>query len=60
MAACTRYFTIDIRLHPLRRTGHSQYANEAESGSLALRLASSALQGFVRGLLQFNTLARLP
>ena len=24
MAACTRYLTIDIRLHPLRRTGHSQ------------------------------------
>jgi len=41
MAACTRYFTIDCRLHPYRETGHSQYANEAESDSLALRLAIS-------------------
>jgi len=41
MAALTRYFTIDYRLHLLRQTRHSQYANEAKSGSLALRLASS-------------------
>src|SRR6266700_6155744 len=36
----THYLTIDDRLHPLRQTGHSRLDNEAESGSLALRLAS--------------------
>src|SRR5262249_29792211 len=38
----TRCSTTDVRLHPLRQTGHSQKnkVNEAESSSLALRLAS--------------------
>jgi hypothetical protein len=39
MAAFTRCFTIDGRLHPLRQTGHSHLDNEAELGSLSLRLA---------------------
>ena len=32
------WFPVDDRLHPSRRTGHFQIPNEAESGSLALRL----------------------
>ena len=59
MVANTRCFTIDIRLHPLRQTGHSHDANEAESGSLALRLASLPCKASCRGLLPFHTLARL-
>ena len=35
----------DIRLHPIWRTGHLQQRNEAESGSLALRL-TGLLPGF--------------
>lgn len=34
------------RLHPARRTGRSHLVNEVESGSLALRLASSLARGF--------------
>src|ERR1035437_9564324 len=33
------YFPTDIRLHPIWRTGHLHWCHEAESGSLALRLA---------------------
>jgi len=33
------FLTGIFRLHPTRRTGHLRLANEAESGSLALRLA---------------------
>src|ERR1035437_8996182 len=32
-------FPADIRLHPIWRTGHLHWRHEAESGSLALRLA---------------------
>ena len=40
VTASARCFTVDPRLHLLGLTGHSQLRNEAESGSLALRLAS--------------------
>ena len=33
-------------LHPFRRTGHSHRCNEADSGSLALRLLASLRRGF--------------
>src|SRR5688572_21291326 len=51
MAAFTRCFTTDDRLHPLRWTGHSQCSNEVESGSLALRLASLPRKASCRGSL---------
>ena len=48
------------RLHPFGQTGHSHLnANEAESGSLSLRLTSSPCKASCRGLLPFHTLARL-
>jgi len=40
-AARTRFFTAGVRLHLLWQVGHSLMCNEAESGSLALRLTSS-------------------
>jgi hypothetical protein len=40
-AANTRCFTAGGRLHPIRKSGHPHWCNEAESGSLALRLTSS-------------------
>jgi hypothetical protein len=36
------------RLHPVVQLGRSHFSNEAESGSLALRLAGSPSPGFVR------------
>src|ERR1017187_9216414 len=40
LACC---FPTGIRLHPSRQTGHLRLPNEAESGSLALRLACSPM-----------------
>jgi len=41
MAARACCFTTGVWLHPSRRTGHLRLPNEAESGSLALRLTGS-------------------
>jgi len=42
-AASARCFTAGIRLHPIRRTGRPRSkCNEAETGSLALRLTPSS------------------
>jgi len=41
-----RFFPAHGRLHPIRRTGRSRILNEAESGSLALRLTSPPARGF--------------
>ena len=41
LAAPACCFTSGFRLHPSRRTGHLRLPNEAESGSLSLRLACS-------------------
>ena len=40
-----------VRLHPSRRTGHLRFPIEAESGSLALRLAGSPPDASPAGLL---------
>ena len=40
-------FIAGSRLHHLWKAGHSQLRNEAESGSLALRLTPSSARGFV-------------
>jgi len=61
MVAFIRFFTIGGRLHPIWKTGHSRFiSNEAEPGSLSLRLMISPCKASCRGLLQFHTLARLP
>ena len=39
-------FPARVRLHPGRRTGQSRFLNEAESSSLALRLADLPKRGF--------------
>jgi hypothetical protein len=44
--ANTCCFIVDSRLHPIRRAGHSQLCNEAESSSLALRLTRLSARGF--------------
>jgi hypothetical protein len=41
-----RFFPAHGRLHPVRRTPPSRLSNEAESGSLALRLTSPPARGF--------------
>ncbi len=46
MTAFTCCFVADSRLHPIRRAGHSQLCNEAESSSLALRLTRLSARGF--------------
>ena len=43
-AAYACCFTADDRLQPSRRISHSQWSNEVESGSLALRLAPSPFE----------------
>jgi hypothetical protein len=61
MVAFVRFFTTSSRLHPIWKTGHSLLIfNEAEPGSLSLRLMISPCKASCRGLLQFLTLARLP
>jgi hypothetical protein len=61
MAALIRFFTISDRLHPIWKTGHSHsISNEAEPGSLSLRLMISPYKASCRGSLLFHTLARLP
>jgi hypothetical protein len=40
------FFPAHRRLHPVRRTGRSLLSNEAESGSLPLRLTSPPARGF--------------
>ena len=44
--ALARFFPAHGRLHPVRRTPPSRLSNEAESGSLALRLTSPPARGF--------------
>ncbi len=51
-AARVRCFTVDGRLHLFWRAGHSQLRHEAETGSLALRLASLRSGASSGGLLR--------
>ena len=46
------YFPADIRLHHLWQTGHLHWRNEADSGSLALRLAGLLPRSPPDGLLR--------
>ena len=57
--APARCFPVGIRLHHLWQTGHSHKCNEAELGSLALRLACSPHEASPAGLLR-PALAWLP
>jgi hypothetical protein len=59
MGARARYFPTGVRLPHLWQSGRSQQRNEAESGSLALRLACSPREASPAGLLR-PTLAWLP
>ena len=59
IGARTRCFPIDGRLQHLRQTGHLHLCNEADSGSLALRLAGSPPEASPAGLLR-RTLGWLP
>ena len=44
--ASVRFFSADDRLRPIREVGHHHLCNEAETGSLALRLATLPSRGF--------------
>jgi hypothetical protein len=50
MAALARCLATDGRLHLLRLTGHSHQVNEAESGSLSLRLTDSPHEASSTGI----------
>ncbi len=44
--AYVRFFSVDSRLHPIRKDDRHHLCNEAEIGSLSLRLATSPLRRF--------------
>lgn len=57
--ALAHCFTVGDRLHPIRQAGRLHWCNEAESSSLALRLARSPREAPYPALLR-RTLAWLP